>query len=124
MAAESPDTSDTSFTDDAAPETQIDLYWRPGCGFCSMLQRKLDKLGIERVEHNIWEEPADAAVVRQHANGNETVPTVVVGRTGFVNPSIGELVVFLAEHHPHLLPEGFEAPRPNAASRFVDRVFG
>lgn len=124
---ESPDTfdpSDTSFTGDATPETQIDLYWRPGCGFCSMLQRKLDKLGIERVEHDIWDERADAAVVRRHASGNETVPTVVIGDTGFVNPSAGELVVFLAEHHPHLLPEGFEAPQPSAASRFVDRVFG
>ena len=115
-ADDAPDTAETA--------SQIDLYWRPGCGFCSMLQRKLDKLGIERVEHNIWDEPTDAAIVRQHANGNETVPTVVVGDTGFVNPSAGELVVFLAEHHPHLLPEGFEAPQPNAASRFVDRVFG
>jgi glutaredoxin len=124
MAADTPDTSDIAHADQETPETRIDLYWRPGCGFCSMLQRKLDKLGIERVEHNIWDEPTDAAIVRQYANGNETVPTVVVGDTGFVNPSAGELVVFLAEHHPHLLPEGFEAPQPSAASRFVDRVFG
>jgi glutaredoxin len=85
---------------------RIDLYWRPGCGFCSMLQRKLDQLGIERVEHNIWENDDDAAVVRAHANGNETVPTVVIGDTGFVNPSSGQLVAFLAEHHPQLLPGG------------------
>ena len=44
-----------------------------------MLRGQLDKLGIERVEHNIWDDPSQAAVVRQYANGNETVPTVVVG---------------------------------------------
>ena len=104
--------------------SQIDLYWRPGCGFCSMLQRKLDKLGIERVEHNIWDSADDAAVVRQHANGNETVPTVVIGGTGFVNPSAGELIAFLTERHPELLPAGFEPPQPSAASRLATRVFG
>ena len=110
--------------DSTSPVSQIDLYWRPGCGYCSMLQRKLDQLGIERVEHNIWDDSDDAAVVRRHANGNETVPTVVVGDVGFVNPSAGELTTFLAEHHPHLLPEGFEAPQPNAASRLVSRILG
>jgi glutaredoxin len=110
--------------DDADLPSRIDLYWRPGCGFCSMLQRKLDKLGIDRVEHNIWDDPADAAVVRHHANGNETVPTVVVGDVGFVNPSAGELVAFLATRHPHLLPEDFVAPEPNPVSRLANRVFG
>jgi glutaredoxin len=116
------DTSDdTSFSPTAA---RIDLYWRPGCGFCSMLQRKLDKLGIERVEHNIWDDPADAAIVRRHANGNETVPTVVIGERGFVNPSAGELIAFLDEHHPELLPDGIEPPRPNLLTRLVDTAFG
>ncbi|MFT6391840.1 MAG: hypothetical protein ACJA14_001355, partial [Ilumatobacter sp.] len=36
--------------------SHIDLYWRPGCGFCSSLRGQLDRLGIERVEHNIWDE--------------------------------------------------------------------
>ena len=119
----------TVMLDDSAPEpadtaTRIDLYWRPGCGFCSMLQRKLDQLGIERVEHDIWDDADDAAIVRSHANGNETVPTVVIGDTGFVNPSVGQLVGFLIEHHPDLLPEGFEPPQPTALSRLADKVFG
>jgi mycoredoxin len=107
-----------------APAPRIDLYWRPGCGFCSMLQRKLDQLGIDRVEHNIWEDPADAAVVRSHARGNETVPTVVIGDTGFVNPSAGELVAFLSERHPHLLPEGFEPQPASRVGRLAGRIFG
>jgi mycoredoxin len=113
---------DTSSTGDAAAPG-IDLYWRPGCGFCSMLQRSLDKLGIDRVEHDIWEDPADAAIVRAHARGNETVPTVVIGERGFVNPSAGELVAYLAANHPELLPEGFEPPEMGIAGRLVGRVF-
>lgn len=109
---------------DADAPARIDLYWRPGCGFCTMLQRKLDKLGIDRVEHDIWQDPQDAAIVRRHANGNETVPTVVIGDTGFVNPSAGELVAFLTEHHPHLLSDGFEPPAPGAAARLASRIFG
>ncbi len=106
----------------STPE-QIDLYWRPGCGFCSMLRRNLDKLGIERVEHNIWDDPADAEIVRLHANGNETVPTVVVGDTGLVNPSAAELALHLTQHAPHLLPEGFEAPRPGPVGRALGKLF-
>jgi glutaredoxin-like protein len=93
------------------PATQIDLYWRPGCGYCMMLQRSLDRLGIERVEHDIWNDPADAAIVRAHANGNETVPTVVVGGVGLVNPSATELVAHLAAHHPDLLPDELRPAR-------------
>jgi len=90
----------------ATDQPQIDLYWRPGCGFCASLMRGLDKLGVERVEHNIWDDPADAAVVRSYANGNETVPTVVVDGIGLVNPSPRELLDLLAERAPHLLPVG------------------
>ena len=103
---------------------QIDFYWRPGCGFCSSLKRGLDKLGVERVEHNIWDSKADAAIVRKYANGNEVVPTVVIGDRGLVNPSAGELLAFLANNAPHLLPEGIEAPQPGKAERFVGRVLG
>ncbi|MGB3736098.1 MAG: glutaredoxin domain-containing protein [Ilumatobacter sp.] len=109
-------------TDTQTPN-QIDLYWRPGCGFCSSLRGQLDKLGIERVEHNIWDEPQKASVVREHANGNETVPTVVIGGVGMVNPSPGELAAHLAEHAPHLLPDGFEAPQPGAVGRAIGKIF-
>jgi glutaredoxin len=106
-----------------APQ-QIDLYWRPGCGFCSSLRRGLDKLGIERVEHNIWDDPSLAAVVRGHANGNETVPTVVVGSHALVNPSARDLAALLAEQAPHLLPDGFEPPQPGRVGGMIQRVLG
>lgn len=91
---------------DTTSPTQIVLYWRPGCGFCSMLRRSLDSIGIERIERNIWDDADDAATVRRFANGSETVPTVVIGNAGFVNPSARDLVVYLAENEPSLLPGG------------------
>jgi mycoredoxin len=57
-----------------------------------MLKRNLDKKGIEYDLRNIWENPDDAAFVRSVANGNETVPTVVIGGTvSLVNPSVGDI---------------------------------
>jgi glutaredoxin len=97
----------------------VHFYWRPGCGFCSMLRRGLDKAGIETVDHNIWDDPADAAIVRHHANGNETVPTVVVGDVGMVNPSTRQVAEHLGRHAPHLLPDGYEAPKPGLVSRLL-----
>ena len=97
----------------------IHYYWRPGCPFCTMLRRGLDKAGITTVDHNIWDDPDAAAAVRQHANGNETVPTVVVGDTGLVNPSVKQLVAHLEQSAPHLLPDDFEAARPSLVSRLL-----
>jgi glutaredoxin len=88
--------------------------------FCSMLRRGLAKAGIETVDHNIWDEPADAAVVRSHARGNETVPTVVVGDIGMVNPTADQVAQHLESHAPHLLPDGFERP---ARSGLIGRLF-
>lgn len=117
------DSSDRTVPAPGDRPEQIDLYWRPGCGFCAMLRRKLDQLGIERVEHDIWEDPDAAATVRRHADGNETVPTVVVGEVGMVNPSATQLAGFLADNAPHLLPAGFEAPTPGPVGRAFEKLF-
>ena len=102
-------------------ETPIDLYWRPGCGFCMALERGLGKVGdLPISRHNIWDDPEAAAFVRQHANGNETVPTVVIGEVGMVNPSAKQVATYLEESAPHLLPEGYEPPPPG----LIERLFG
>jgi len=97
----------------------VHFYWRPGCGFCSMLRRGLDKAGIETIDHNIWDDPDDAAIVRFHANGNETVPTVVIGEVGLVNPSTRQLAQYLEQSAPHLLPAGHETPKPGLVGRLL-----
>ena len=88
----------------------IDFYWRQGCGFCMALDRGLTKAGIPMNKMNIWDDPAHAATVRSIANGNETVPTVVVGSTSMVNPRVGQVIEALQREAPHLVPEGADEP--------------
>jgi mycoredoxin len=54
-------------------------------------------------EVNIWEEPAGAAVVRQYAGGNETVPTLVVGDRSLVNPSTRSAIRAIRDSAPELI---------------------
>ncbi|QXC60010.1 NrdH-redoxin [Aquihabitans sp. G128] len=81
---------------DAAPVEAIQVYWRPGCPYCSSLLRRLRSSGLPLDERNIWKDGEHAAFVRRHADGNETVPTVAIGDTVLVNPS-ARTVVGLAE---------------------------
>ena len=74
----------------------VTMYWRPGCGFCAALERQLVKHEIRFDKRNIWEEPDAAAFVRSVARGNETVPTVTVGDTSLVNPSLADVAELLA----------------------------
>ena len=87
----------------ASPDTTIDFYWRPGCFFCSRLERELDRRGLPLHKLNIWDDQRNAAVVRGVTGGNETVPTVVVGDESMVNPSPDEVVEAVRRHAPHLL---------------------
>ena len=79
-----PDTPHIDVTVDA-PEVVV--YTRPLCPYCFTLRTGLRRAGIVHREINIWEDPDAAAFVRTIANGNETVPTVVVGDVHMVNPS-------------------------------------
>ncbi len=97
----------------------VHYYWRPGCPFCSMLRRGLDRAGIETIDHNIWDDPEAAATVRLHASGNETVPTVVIGDVGMVNPNAKQVAHHLEHFAPHLLPEGYEPPQPGLLGRLL-----
>ena len=85
---------------------EVVVYTRPGCPFCTLLRRGLRKRGLQFQEINIWQDSAAAAVVRSIANGNETVPTVVVGEWRAVKPSADEVLAGVAEHAPALLPGG------------------
>lgn len=86
----------------ATPDA-IDVYWRPGCPYCSSLLRSLRRSGIPTRLHNIWEDDEAAATVRRVARGNETVPTVIVGGRSLVNPGIGAVRALLADVAPDLV---------------------
>jgi len=102
----------------------VDLYWRPGCGFCARLDRTLEPTGIAINRHNIWESDDAAAFVRSVANGNETVPTVQIGETSMVNPSAAEVLQVLQRDAPHLIPEGVEVPEGSKVGKMVGKLLG
>lgn len=101
----------------ATTKPGVTVYWRPGCGFCHVLRRELDRAGVECTEVNIWEDPAAAALVRSAARGNETVPTVVVGNHAMVNPSAREVLAAAG------VPDG-DGSAPKGAQVTLGRLAG
>lgn len=73
------------------PDTDIVMYARPGCPFCTMLRADLAAAGLPYRERNIWQDPEAAAAVRAVADGNETVPTINIGDSWLVNPSVDQI---------------------------------
>jgi len=74
---------------EAAQRGKPIVYWRPGCQFCLRLRFSLVGVAGRASWVNIWTDPEAAAAVRAVADGNETVPTVVVHGESRVNPSPG-----------------------------------
>jgi glutaredoxin len=76
-------------------DPRVTVYWRPGCVFCLRLRLILrwHRLSVHQV--NIWEDPDAAAFVRSVADGNETVPTVVIDGRPIVNPAPSQVVAAL-----------------------------
>ena len=68
------------------------------------LERRLESARVPFKKHNIWENPDDAAFVRSVADGNEVVPTIRVGETALVNPSLGQVLAAMQDQAPHLVP--------------------
>lgn len=80
----------------------VEFYWRPGCPFCAMLDRGLRRTRLPVREVNIWADEGVAARVRSVAGGNETVPTVFVGATALVNPSVKQVLAAVEREYPEL----------------------
>ena len=82
----------------AAPEvvlTVADVYWRPGCPYCSALRHDLTRLKVPVRWHNIWDDPDARQFVRSVNAGNETVPTVRVGSITLTNPPAERVAVLV-----------------------------
>lgn len=70
------------------------VLWKPGCPFCERLLRDLgDDPRITWV--NVWEDRQANQRVRELNDGNEYVPTALVGDTVLRNPSSSELAAAL-----------------------------
>jgi glutaredoxin len=62
------------------------VHWRPGCTYCLRLRLRLGRDARRLYWVDIWRDPAGAAEVRAANDGNETVPTVIVGGRAYTNP--------------------------------------
>ena len=89
----------------AKASVPVTVYWRPGCPYCRRLRQDLRALGLPAREVNIWADPSAAAVVRGHAGGNETVPTVVIGERGYVNPPAATVLAEVGRVMPGFTPD-------------------
>ena len=84
-----------SETQSESAQSDIVMFWRPGCGFCSSLERNLVRAEVAFEKRNIWDDAGAAAFVRSVARGNEVVPTVVVKGQAMVNPSVNDVLAAL-----------------------------
>jgi mycoredoxin len=75
----------------------VTLYWRPRCPYCMRLRWQVRRTGLAVREINIWKDPEGAARVRAITGGDETVPTVTIGTTALVNPSIAQLLATVGD---------------------------
>lgn len=73
----------------------VEVFWRPGCPYCTRLRGVLLVHGVEATWRNIWEDSQAGQIVRAANNGNETVPTVRVDGTTLTNPSWRQLASVL-----------------------------
>lgn len=84
-------------------QEQIVMYWRPDCVFCLGLILRLRSTRLRYQKVDIRKDPAARAFVRSVADGNETVPTVVVAGRALVNPSKRQLIGVVRRYAPHAL---------------------
>lgn len=75
----------------------LEVFWRPGCPYCSGLRRELARRQVPATWRNIWDDPAARDVVRSVNSGSETVPTARIGTYTLTNPSWRQLAPLLGD---------------------------
>ncbi|EFO33513.1 glutaredoxin 3 [Roseibium sp. TrichSKD4] len=61
--------------------TEVVIYTRQLCGFCTAAKRLLDSKGVDFVEHDATFDPELKKQMVQRANGRSTFPQIFVGQT-------------------------------------------
>ena len=86
-------------------QDDVVIYWRPDCPYCLDLLLRLQWTRLRYRKVNIWRDPGAKAFIRSVADGNETVPTVVVAGRALVNPSKRQVIAAVRERAPHALDD-------------------
>ena len=94
----------------------VQFYWRPGCGFCARLDRARARRYPDGETQHLGG-PGRRAIVRSLANGNETVPTIVIDDIGMVNPSADEVITVLSSRARTWFPRA-ESPQPSRLGKW------
>jgi glutaredoxin 3 len=58
--------------------TDIVIYTRPGCGYCSLAKQLIDSKGKEFTEYNIWAKDEYKADMTKLTGGANTVPQIFI----------------------------------------------
>lgn len=82
----------------------VEVYWRPGCPYCSSLRRALARRGVAASWRNIWDDEEARELVRTANDGAETVPTVRVGSRMLSNPRAVDVARFAGVVAPGRTP--------------------
>ena len=61
--------------------TEVTIYTRQFCGYCSAAKRLLDGKGVAYVEHDATFEPDLRREMIQRANGRSTFPQIFIGES-------------------------------------------
>jgi len=95
VTTRNPDGAAGQFGESPPDGRTLEVFWRPGCPYCSRLRRELTHRQVPATWRNIWEDPDARDVVRSLNAGNETVPTVRIGAVSVTNPSWSQLAPLL-----------------------------
>lgn len=71
---------------DQEREPGVVIFWRPGCVYCMRMMASLGRTRRKAQWVNIWRDAEAASFVREHNDGNETVPTVILRDGVYTNP--------------------------------------
>lgn len=79
--------------------TNLKLYMREGCGFCTMVLREIARLGIDVPLYNIWQDEGHNQALKKHT-GKSVVPVLYYeDATGeHWMPESIEIIFFLRKH--------------------------
>jgi len=103
----------------ATPVQTVEVFWRPGCPYCSTLRRALARKGVAATWRDIWDDEDARGFVRSVNGGCETVPTVRVGTTVLTNPSGAQVARAAGVAGGRSTAEGLSSGRNRAALRLV-----
>jgi glutaredoxin 3 len=61
--------------------TAIEIYTRPGCGYCTAAKSLLTRKNVAFTEHNVANDPAYREEMYQRAGAGTTFPQIFIGQT-------------------------------------------